>query len=93
MAVDTSVDAAAVAALAKALADPVRVRILDVLREHEHEVCQCQLQPLFDVSQPTLSHHLRKLEDAGLVSTERRGRWAWYSIEPDALEELRAWLS
>jgi ArsR family transcriptional regulator len=93
MTVDTKSNAAAVAALAKALADPVRVRILDVLREHEYEVCQCQLQPLFDVSQPTLSHHLRKLEDAGLVSTERRGRWAWYSIEPDALEELRAWLS
>lgn len=93
MTVDVGTSPAAVATLAKALADPVRVRILDVLREHEHEVCQCQLQPLFDVSQPTLSHHLRKLGDAGLIRTERRGRWAWYSIESDALEVLRAWLS
>jgi ArsR family transcriptional regulator len=83
----------AVAALARALADPVRVQILGVLRDHDEDVCQCELQPLFDVSQPTLSHHLRKLGDAGLVRTERRGRWAWYSIEPGALEELRRWLS
>lgn len=81
------------AELARALADPVRVQILDVLRHHEEEVCQCELQPLFDVSQPTLSHHLRKLGEAGLVRTERRGRWAWYSIHPDALEALRLWLS
>lgn len=85
--------AAAVAELARAVADPVRVQILDVLRDHDEEVCQCELQPLFDVSQPTLSHHLRKLGDAGLVATERRGRWAYYSIEPDALEVLRRWLS
>ncbi|HEX8646357.1 MAG TPA: metalloregulator ArsR/SmtB family transcription factor [Thermoleophilaceae bacterium] len=97
MVVDASPEAAraeVVAGLAKALADPVRIQILDALREQDpHEVCQCQLQPLFDISQPTLSHHLRKLADAGLVVIERRGRWAWYSIDPDALEELRRWLS
>ena len=85
--------ALAVAELGKLLADPVRVRILDVLRGHDEEVCQCELAPLFDVSQPTLSHHLRKLEEAGVVSVERRGRWAYYSTNPDAMEVLRAWLS
>jgi ArsR family transcriptional regulator len=82
-----------VSALAKALADPVRVRILDVLREHDGDVCQCHLAPLFDLSQPTLSHHLRKLADAGLISVERRGKWAYYSPEDEALEVLKSWLS
>ncbi len=85
--------AGAVAELAKLLADPIRVQVLDVLRGHEEAVCQCELHPLFDVSQPTLSHHLRKLEEAGVVSVERRGRWAYYSIDPDALEVLSTWLS
>ena len=85
--------AGAVAELAKLLADPIRVQVLDVLRGHEEAVCQCELHPLFDVSQPTLSHHLRKLEDAGVVSVERRGRWAYYSIDPDTLEVLSSWLS
>ena len=85
--------AAGVAELAKLLSDPIRVQLIDVLRGHEEEVCQCEVQPLFDVSQPTLSHHLRKLEEAGLVSVERRGRWAYYSIDPDALEVLSSWLS
>ena len=82
-----------VASLAKVLADPIRVQVLDLLRGRSTQVCQCELQPLFDVSQPTLSHHLRKLEDAGLVSVERRGRWAYYSTDPDALEVLGSWLS
>ncbi len=85
--------AGAVAELAKLLSDPIRVQLLDVLRGHEEEVCQCELHPLFDVSQPTLSHHLRKLENAGLVSVERRGRWAYYSIHSDQLEVLSTWLS
>ena len=82
-----------VAAAAKTLADPVRVEILDVLRRAGGDVCQCHLQPRFDISQPTLSHHLRKLADAGLVGVERRGKWAYYSINDDALEVLRSWLS
>jgi ArsR family transcriptional regulator len=83
----------AVAAVARLLADPIRVQVLDVLRGHDEAVCQCELQPLFDVSQPTLSHHLRKLEEAGVVAVERRGRWAYYSLEPDSLEVLNSWLS
>ena len=82
-----------VASVARLLGDPIRVQVLDVLRGHEEPVCQCELQPLFGVSQPTLSHHLRKLEEGGVVAVERRGRWAYYSLEPDSLEALNAWLS
>jgi ArsR family transcriptional regulator len=93
MTVDLSHRADAVSATAKALADPVRVEILDVLRAAEGEVCQCHMQPRFSISQPTLSHHLKKLETAGLIAVERRGRWAYYSVDDDALEVLRAWVS
>jgi ArsR family transcriptional regulator, arsenate/arsenite/antimonite-responsive transcriptional repressor len=85
--------AEAVASASRLLADPIRVQVLDVLRGHDEAVCQCELQPLFAVSQPTLSHHLRKLEEGGVVSVERRGRWAYYSLTPDSLEVLSAWLS
>src|SRR3954453_15304962 len=84
--------AADVAAAAKVLADPVRVEILDLLGTAGRPVCQCELQPLFEISQPTLSHHLKKLTDAGVVEVERRGKWAYYSLDPQALEVLRSWL-
>ena len=82
-----------IAAVAKALADPVRVALVDVLRQHAGEVCVCELVPLFELSQPTVSHHLRVLRDAGIVGSERRGLWAYYYVIPEALEELSAWLS
>ena len=81
------------ARIAKALGDPVRLQLVDVLRKHAGTVCVCELLPLFDISQPTLSHHLKKLRDAGIVDSERRGLWAYYYVTPDALEELSAWLS
>jgi ArsR family transcriptional regulator len=81
------------AAIAKALADPVRLQLVDVLRKHAGKVCVCELVPLFDLSQPTVSHHLKVLRDAALVDSERRGLWAYYYVIPDALEELAAWLS
>jgi ArsR family transcriptional regulator, arsenate/arsenite/antimonite-responsive transcriptional repressor len=81
------------AAIAKALADPVRLQLVDVLRKHAGKVCVCELVPLFDLSQPTVSHHLKVLRDAGLVDSERRGLWAYYYVIPDALEELSAWLT
>jgi ArsR family transcriptional regulator, arsenate/arsenite/antimonite-responsive transcriptional repressor len=81
------------AELSKALADPIRVQLVDVLRRHAGEVCVCELVPLFDVSQPTLSHHLKKLREAGIVGVERRGLWAYYYVLPDALKELSQWLS
>jgi ArsR family transcriptional regulator, arsenate/arsenite/antimonite-responsive transcriptional repressor len=82
-----------VAGVARALADPLRVQVLDLLRAADGEVCQCDLQPLFDVSQPTLSHHLKKLREAGLIDVQRRGKWAFYSLTDDSLEVLRTWLS
>ena len=81
------------AEVAKALGDPVRLQLVDVLRKHAGKVCVCELVPLFDISQPTLSHHLKKLRDAGIVDSERRGLWAYYYVRPGALEELTAWLS
>ncbi len=78
---------------AKALGDPIRLQLVDVLRKHAGKVCVCELVPLFDVSQSTLSHHLKKLRDAGIVDSERRGLWAYYYVIPGALEELSAWLS
>ena len=68
--------------VAKALGDPIRL-----------QVGVCELVPLFDIGQPTLSHHLKKLREAGIVDSERRGLWAYYYVVPDALEELSAWLS
>lgn len=80
------------AEVAKALGDPVRMQLVDVLRKHAGKVCVCELVPLFDLSQPTVSHHLKRLRDAGIVGSERRGLWAYYYVEPEALEELSAWL-
>jgi ArsR family transcriptional regulator len=82
-----------VAQVAKALGDPIRLQLVDVLRRHAGRVCVCELVPLFDLSQPTVSHHLKVLRDAGLVDSERRGLWAYYYVIPDALEELSAWLT
>ena len=81
------------AAVAKALGDPVRLQLVDVLRRHAGKVCVCELVPLFDLSQPTVSHHLKVLRDAGLVGSERQGLWAYYYVIPDALEDLAAWLT
>ncbi len=81
------------AEVAKALGDPIRLQLVDVLRKHAGTVCVCELVPLFDISQPTLSHHLKKLRDAGIVDSERRGLWAYYYVLPEALDELSGWLS
>src|SRR3569832_908747 len=81
------------AVVAKALGDPIRLQRVDVLRKHAGKVCVCERGPLFDISQPTLSHHLKKLRDAGIVDSERRGLWAYYYVIPEALQELTAWPS
>ena len=81
------------AQVAKALGDPVRVQLVDVLRRHAGKVCVCELVPLFELSQPTVSHHLKVLRESGIVGSERQGLWAYYFVIPDALEELSAWLS
>src|SRR3954469_8878191 len=81
------------AQVAKALGDPNRLQLVDVLRKHAGKVGGCELVPPFDISQPTLSHHLKKLREAGIVDSERRGLWAYYYVIPEALEELTTWLS
>src|ERR1700730_11620045 len=81
------------AAIAKGLGDPIRLQLVDVLRNHAGEVCVCELVPLFDLSQPTVSHHLKVLRDAGIVGSERRGLWAYYYVNSDSLKELDKWLS
>ena len=81
------------AGVAKALGDPVRIQMIDVLRKRAGKVCVCELVPLFDLSQPTVSHHLKVLRQAGLVGSERQGLWAYYYVIPDALQELSTWLS
>jgi ArsR family transcriptional regulator, arsenate/arsenite/antimonite-responsive transcriptional repressor len=86
-------EAERMAGVAKALGDPVRLQLVDVLRKHAGKVCVCELTPLFDVGQPTVSHHLKVLRGAGLVDSERRGLWAYYYVVPEALEEFRRWLS
>jgi ArsR family transcriptional regulator, arsenate/arsenite/antimonite-responsive transcriptional repressor len=82
-----------IATVAKALGDPIRVQLVDVLRKHAGKVCVCELVPLFDLSQPTVSHHLKVLREAGIVGSERRGLWAYYYVNPDAVTELSQWLS
>jgi ArsR family transcriptional regulator len=88
-----ALDAERIAAVAKALSEPLRVRIVDLLRRSEEPVCQCELIALYGISQSLLSHHMKKLVDAGLVSVERRHKWAYYSISTQDLQELTAWLS
>jgi ArsR family transcriptional regulator len=76
------------AARFKALADPTRVAIVNRLAAAD-EVCVCDLNSAFDLSQPTISHHLRILREAGLVESSRRGTWAYYRLVPESIEALR----
>ena len=85
--------AVSLAAVAKALGDPIRLQLVDVLRKHAGKVCVCELVPLFQVSQPTLSHHLKKLREAGIVDSERQGLWAYYYVRPEALHAFSAWMA
>ncbi len=78
--------------VAKALGDPIRLQLVDVLRRHAGKVCVCELVPLFEVSQPTISHHLKVLRDAGIVASEKQGLWAYYYVVPGALDRLAGWL-
>ena len=84
-------DAAELAGGFTALADPVRLRVLSILAAApEGEVCVCDFVEPLAKSQPTVSHHLKVLSDAGLVQGDRRGKWVWYSLNRDRLAELRA---
>jgi ArsR family transcriptional regulator len=81
-------EAESLAARFKALADPTRVAIVNRLAGAD-EVCVCDLNTAFDLSQPTISHHLKVLRDAGLVESSRRGTWAYYRLVPEAVGALR----
>ncbi|CAN5240673.1 metalloregulator ArsR/SmtB family transcription factor [soil metagenome] len=81
--------AAHVVPMLKAVADPVRLRLLSLVLSHEGgEACVCDLQPAFDLSQPTISHHLKVLHDAGLLNREKRGVWVYYQARPEAMEAM-----
>jgi ArsR family transcriptional regulator, arsenate/arsenite/antimonite-responsive transcriptional repressor len=88
-------EAARLAVLVKALADPTRLRIVDAVRKASPEaVCQCELLPLFDISQAALARHLKVLLGAGLLGVERRGLWVYYFIAGEPRwQRLRAWLA
>jgi ArsR family transcriptional regulator len=86
----SDVEAQATAALFKALADPARVRIVNMLAAADDGVCVCELTPELGLSQPTVSHHLRKLAEAGLLLRRRQGTWAYYSLDREALARLEA---
>ena len=73
-----------------ALADPIRLRLLSFITSSEHEVCACDLVKPSGRSQPTVSHHMKILVDAGLVERDKRGLWVWYRAVPDRLDALRA---
>ena len=82
-------EAAEVAHVLKALADPVRLRLLSLIGAHEGgEACVCDLTAGFDLTGPTISHHLKVLREAGLISSQRRGTWIYYRVVPAALASL-----
>ncbi|MGV9346525.1 ArsR/SmtB family transcription factor [Streptomyces spiralis] len=87
--------AAELAKVFKALGDPVRLRLMSMIasRGEGGEVCVCELTPAFDLSQPTISHHLKLLRQAGLIDCERRGTWVYYWVLPGVLDRLAAFLT
>lgn len=86
-------EADALAAIFKALADPTRIRLLRYLTVSESgTACACHLPDALGISQPTLSFHMAKLHDAGLVTREKRGRWVHWTVRPEVLVEVRAFL-
>ena len=87
----TDDEATATAKLFGVLADPARVKIVNLLATSDEPVCACEFEPALQLSQPTVSHHLKKLTEAGLLEREQRGKWAYFSLNPDAsmrLEQL-----
>ena len=81
-------EADATAMLFKALADPARVKIVNLLATSEEPVCACELIPGLGLAQATVSHHLKKLTEAGLLEREQRGKWAYFSLNPEAAARL-----
>jgi ArsR family transcriptional regulator, arsenate/arsenite/antimonite-responsive transcriptional repressor len=86
----TDEEAEATAELFRALGDSARVRIVNVLATSDEPVCICNLTGPLGLSQPTVSHHMKKLLEAGLVEREQRGKWAFFTLKPEAAEKLSA---
>lgn len=87
----SEVEATTFAPLFKALGDPVRLRLFSLIASHEGgEACVCDLTGTFDLSGPTISHHLKALKQAGLVESERRGTWVYYRVRPEILAHVGA---
>ncbi|MEV6325637.1 metalloregulator ArsR/SmtB family transcription factor [Nocardia sp. NPDC051787] len=86
--------AVSLAGVFKALSEPVRLRVLSAVASRaNHEACVCDLSEGIDVTQPTISHHLKVLREAGLLSSERRASWVYYRVEPAVLQQLSAFLA
>jgi ArsR family transcriptional regulator len=83
----------ATARLFRAIGDPARLRILNVLVNSDEPVCVCNLIEPLDLAQPTVSHHLKTLTDAGLLYREQRGKWAYFSLKPEAATRLASLLN
>lgn len=83
-------EASATAELFRALGDPARVRIVNLVATSDESVCACELYEPLGLAQPTVSHHLKKLVDAGLLEREQRGKWAYFTLKRDAVEKLAA---
>src|SRR6266480_3573485 len=81
-------EAMATAELFKALADPARVRIVNTLATNADPVCACEFEPALGLSQPTVSHHLKKLTEVGLLERQQCGKWAYFSLKPEAMAQL-----
>jgi ArsR family transcriptional regulator len=86
----TDDEAAATADLFKALGDPARVRIVNLVAQSDEPVCACNLNEPLGLAQPTVSHHLKKLVEVGLLEREQRGKWAYFSLKRDAVDKLAA---
>ena len=85
----TAEQAEQVSGLLKAIADPVRLRLMSMVLSHDGgEACVCDLTPAFDLSQPTISHHLKVLHESGLLEREKRGVWVYYKAKPEALAAM-----
>ncbi len=83
-------EAEASAAIFRALADPARVKIVNLLATSDEPVCACEFEPALELSQPTVSHHLKRLTEVGLLEREQRGKWAYFSLKPEASSQLES---
>jgi ArsR family transcriptional regulator len=83
-------DADATAALFRALGDPARVKIVNLLARSDESVCACEFEPALRLSQPTVSHHLKRLTEAGLLEREQRGKWAYFSLRAEVSAQLES---